>query len=138
VITGDGIVGEVDLQKGLAEITFPAPVLASTVFYNAVSYKQIPLNPAILGLDTVRLPSDGRVPILRDADILVITHTQKDVVAEPEDGLVIDAERDRLHDAWFEDSLGTRLDPEQYTLNKAAGTATLATPFTAQDSETNA
>lgn len=138
VITGDGITGEVDLQKGLAEITFPAPVLASTVYYNAVSYKQIPLNPDILGLDPVRLPSDGRVPILRDADILVITHTKKDLVTDPEAGLVVDAERDRLHDAWFEDSLGTRLDPEQYTLNKAAGTATLATPFVAQDADSNA
>lgn len=138
VITGDGITGDVDLQKGLAEITFPAPVLASTVFYNAVSYKQIPLDPAILGLDPVRLPSDGRVPILRDADILVITHTQKDLVNAPAAGLVVNAGRDRLHDAWFEDSQGTRLDPAQYTLNKEAGTATLATPFVAQDAENNA
>lgn len=137
-LSGDGITGAVDLQKGIAEITFPQPVLASTVFYNAVSYKQIPLDPDILGLDPVRLPSDGRVPILRDADILVITHTQKDEIESPVAGLLIDAERDRLHDAWIEDSLGTRLDPEQYTLNKESGTATLATPFIAQDAGSNA
>lgn len=137
-LSGDGVTGAVDLQKGVADITFPLPVLGASVFYNAVSYKQIPLNPAILGLDPVRLPSDGRVPILRDADILVITHTQKDLVNAPAAGLVVDAERDRLHDAWFEDSLGTRLDPEQYTLNKEAGTATLATPFIAQDGDGNA
>lgn len=137
-LSGDGIVGEVHLQKGLADITFPAPVLASTVFYNAVSFKQVPLDPDILGLDPVRLPSDGRVPILRDADILVITHTQKDEIESPVAGLSIDAERDRLHDAWIEDSLGTRLDPEQYTLNKESGTATLATPFIAQDAGSNA
>lgn len=134
-LSGDGITGEVDLQKGLAEISFPGPVLASTVFYNAVSYKQVPLDPEILGLDPVRLPADGRVPIMRDADILVLTHTARDLIETPTDGLVIDAGRDRLHDAWIEDSEGTRLDPEQYTVDKEAGTATLANPFTAQDAE---
>src|SRR5690606_21590568 len=98
-ITGDAIVGEVDLQKGLATIEFPAPVLASTVFYNAVSYKQIPLDAAILGLDPVRLPSDGRVPILRDADILVLTHTKRDLIETPAADLLIEAGRDLLHDA---------------------------------------
>lgn len=132
-LSGDGIIGSVDLQQGIADITFPRPVLGSTVFYNAVSYKQVPLDPDILGLDPVRLPADGRVPILRDADILVITHTQKDLVSAPVAGLVVDAGRDRLHDAWFEDSAGTRLDPTQFTLDKEAGTATLATPFVAQD-----
>lgn len=137
-ISGDGITGKVDLQDGVTDIVFPVPVISSTLFYNSVSYKQIPLDPEILGLDPVRLPSDGRVPILRDADILVITHTQKDLVNAPAAGLVVDAGRDRLHDAWFEDSLGTRLDPAQYVLNKETGIATLATPFVAQDAESNA
>jgi hypothetical protein len=138
VLSGDGVSGSVNLQNGIADISFPAPVLSSSVFYNAVSYKQVPLDPDILGLDPVRLPSNGRVPILRDADILVLTHTQKDLIDAPAAGLLIEAERDRLHDAWIEDSLGTRLDPEQFTLNKEAGTATLATPFTAQDADSNA
>lgn len=135
VITGDGIVGEVDLQKGIADISFPMPVFASTVFYNAVAFKQIPLDPEILGLDPVRLPADGRVPIVRDADILVLTHTARDLIETPTDGLVIDAGRDRLHDAWIEDQLGTRLDPEQYVVDKDAGTATLADPFSAVDAD---
>lgn len=137
-LSGDGVTGEVDLQKGLADISFPAPVLASSVFYNAVSYKSVPLDPEILGLDPVRLPGDGRVPILRDADIIVVTHTQKDLIGSPADGVVLDAGRDKLYSAWIEDEEGTQLDPAQYTLNKEAGTATLATPFVAQDAESNA
>ncbi|MAX54503.1 MAG: hypothetical protein CL537_03135 [Alcanivoracaceae bacterium] len=133
VITGDGITGEVTLQDGLAEILFPAPVTAESLFYNAVSYKQIPLDPDILGLDPVRLPADGRVPILRDADILVLTHTQTDLIATPVADLVVDAGRDKLHDAWIEDDEGTRLDPAMYVLDKEAGTAALENPFTAQD-----
>lgn len=136
-LSGDGITGEIDLQKGLATITFPSPVLASSVFYNAVSFKQVPLDPEILGLDPVRLPADGRVPIMRDADILVLTHTARDLIETPADGLVIEAGRDRIHDAWIEDSEGTRLDPAQYVLNKLSGDATLADPFTAQDAEAN-
>lgn len=137
-LSGDGITGEINLQQGLADISFPQPVSAATVFYNAVSYKQIPLDPDILGLDPVRLPADGRVPIMRDADILVLTHTQKDLIDTPTAGQVISAGRDRLHDGWIEDDEGTRLDPAQYTLDKDAGTATLADPFTAQDAESTA
>ena len=133
VVTGDGITGEVTLKDGLAEIVFPSPVTAESLFYNAVSYKQIPLDPAILGLDPVRLPADGRVPIIRDADILVLTHTQKDVIDTPAADLVVNAGRDELHDAWIEDDAGTRLAVAMYTLDKAAGTATLANPFTAED-----
>lgn len=136
-ISGDGISGEVNLQNGIAEFDFPAPVLASTLFYNMVAFKQIPLDPDILGLDPVRLPADGRVPILRDADILVLTHTQKDLINSPAADLVVDAGRDKLHAAWIEDDEGVRLDPAMYALDKEAGTATLANPFTAQDSEQN-
>ncbi|HSX84065.1 MAG TPA: hypothetical protein VLE50_01605 [Cellvibrio sp.] len=136
-LSGDAVTGSVDLQKGLADISFPAPVQASSVFYNAVSYKSVPLNPEILGLDPVRLPADGRVPILRDADIIVMTHTARDLIPSPVDALVIDAGRDKLYDAWFEDENGTRLDPDQYSLNKDTGNATLANPFIAQDSDNN-
>lgn len=134
-LSGDGVIGEVDLQKGLADISFPAPVLASSVFYNAVSYKQVPLDPEILGLDPVRLPADGRVPIMRDADILVLTHTATDLVDSPVAGLVVNAGRDRLYDAWFVDETGKRLGASQFTVDKEAGTATLSTPFSAVDSE---
>lgn len=137
-LSGDGVTGAINLQNGVADISFPAPVLASSLFYNAVSFNQIPLDPDILGLDPVRLPADGRVPILRDADIVVLTHTQKDAVAAPAAGLVVQAGRTKLYSAWFEDTAGTRLNPAQYTLNKDTGTATLATPFVAQGADNNA
>nr|BDD44431.1 hypothetical protein 7 [Saccharospirillaceae bacterium] len=137
-LSGDGITGEVELQKGIATITFPEPVSAASVFYNAVAFKQIPLDPEILGLDPVRLPADGKVPILRDGEIIVLTHTQKDLIVSPTAGQVINAGRDRLHAAWIEDDNGTRLDLAQYTLDKEAGTATLADPFIAQDADSNA
>lgn len=134
-LSGDGITGAVDLQRGLAELAFPAPVLASTVFYNAVSYKSVPLDSRILGLDPVRLPADGRVPILRDADILVLTHTARDIIEGPEAGMTVSAGRDKLHDAWIEDESGARLAAAQYSLDKETGTAVLSTPFSAIDDD---
>lgn len=138
-LVGDAMAapGEIDLDDGLIYAEFSVPMDASTLYYNAVSYKSIPLSSEILGLDPVRLPSNGKVPIFRDADILVLTHTAKDEITTPSDGLVINAGRTVLHDAWIEDQNGTRLKADQVTIDKEAGTATLATPFSAID-ETDA
>ncbi|WP_199224182.1 hypothetical protein, partial [Saccharospirillum sp. MSK14-1] len=140
-MTGNAVTGgdnNVHLSDGLVSIKFAVPMLASSLFYNAVSFKSIPLQSSILGLDPVRLPADGRVPIFRDADILVLTHTQKDEIISPVDAMVIDAGREKLHDAWIEDSAGTRLKADQVTIDKATGTATLASPFSAVDDSDNA
>lgn len=50
----------------------PAGVLADLLRYNAVGYSYIPLNATLLGLDPVRLPSDGRVPIFEAGSVVVI------------------------------------------------------------------
>lgn len=53
----------------------PAPVFAASIKYNAVAYSYLPLDATILGLNPVRLPQDGRVPIFRTGDYAVIGHT---------------------------------------------------------------
>ncbi len=58
------------------QIIRPKPVLASTIVYNAVSYTFIPLDKDILGLDSVRLPVDGRIPVYRKGDVVVILNDQ--------------------------------------------------------------
>jgi hypothetical protein len=45
----------------------PEPVAASSLRYSAVAYSYLPLDADLLGIDPVRLPSDGRVPIFRPA-----------------------------------------------------------------------
>ena len=61
------------------QIFHPKPVLASSIVYNAVSYTYLPLSPDVLGIDPVRLPIDGRVPIYHKGDILVILSDQTTV-----------------------------------------------------------
>lgn len=52
----------------------PRQVYAETMLYNAVSQTFLPLDSDILGLDPVRLPQDGRIPIYADGDVVVILH----------------------------------------------------------------
>ena len=49
----------------------PEPVAASSVRYSAVAYSYLPLDADLLGIDPVRLPSDGRVPIFRPGGFAV-------------------------------------------------------------------
>lgn len=64
--------------------------------YNAVAYSYLPLNADLLGIDPVRLPSDGRVPIFRAGGVAVVGHT---AVTPPEsvaNGDTINVGRTRL------------------------------------------
>ena len=73
----------------------PWPVLAETLRYNAIAYTYLPLDADILGLDPVRLPSDGRVPIFRAGGFAVVGHTNS-VTATVSNGQTIDCARVRL------------------------------------------
>lgn len=61
----------------------PYSVRASTVMINCVVSSYLPLDADLLGLDPVRLPIDGRVPIFRDGNIILIHHTQKENLPNP-------------------------------------------------------
>lgn len=70
--------GVIDISwLGLPNVTLVQlrSVQADTLRYNAVGYSYLPLDPDILGLDPVRLPADGRVPIFRKGSFAVVGHT---------------------------------------------------------------
>lgn len=104
-ITGTFVGGEVDNEMGFAEVKFgsyvaaagnenepwynPANVVGSNVWkpilvdpttirFNCVVQTTLPLNADVLGIDPVRLPLTGRVPIFRDGDVIVV-HERKAV-----------------------------------------------------------
>ncbi|EIL99147.1 hypothetical protein [Rhodanobacter thiooxydans] len=99
VITGTFIGGTVQNDMGWAEINFgsfvpaagnetqpwynaanvvgsnvwrPIFVDPTTIKFNCVVQTTLPLNADLLGIDPVRLPLTGRVPIFRDGDVVVI------------------------------------------------------------------
>lgn len=99
------------------------PIDASTVRYNAVAYSYLPLDAEILGLDPVRLPQDGKVPIFRKGEFAVIGHTDTYGPVTVANSMEIDLGRNRLSRLRV---LGADGMPIQYgyTRDLEAGTVT--------------
>ena len=129
--------GNVDSIAGVVEITFTQPVILSTLTYNAVVYSTVPQNPERLGLNPVRLPTNGQVPAFQDGYLALIHHTGTVSVASPTAGAVIDCGRTDLAVVVVKDSLGALLAYDQYTVDLATGLVTLADPFNAIDAGGN-
>lgn len=122
-ITAAGVRGAVDYESGVVGLEFgnlvtaagneaeiwydaanvtgglifqPALVLADTLRFNAVSYSYLPLDAELIGLDPVRLPSDGRVPIFRKGGMSVVHHTDATAPQTVANAQTVDLGRTRL------------------------------------------
>ena len=108
---------------GEAKIFKPVPVFADSIKYNAVAYSYLPLDADIIGLDPVRLPQDGRVPIFRAGDFVVIGHTATVGPFTATSGQVVDCGRQRLSRMRVLDGNGEVVTAD-YTADLEAGTVT--------------
>lgn len=98
-------------------------VQADTLRYNAVAYSYIPLDADILGLDPVRLPSDGRVPIFRAGTVAVVHNTQTTTAAAVSNGQTLSTGRTRLSRLRVIGANGQTINTG-HTANLNAGTVT--------------
>ncbi|WP_281647949.1 hypothetical protein [Parendozoicomonas sp. Alg238-R29] len=137
-LASDEMDGFVDSQTGWCKIHFTdgsndIDVLPQTVSYNTVVLTSIPLDSRLIGLDPVRLPADGRVPIYRDGDIVVLAHEQTTEIGTPTAGQIVTLSR--THQAAIEvvDAAGKVIDPDQVTINRETGTVTFTDPFVLQE-----
>lgn len=156
-ITGAGVEGAVDQQTGIWRVRFgdlvsaagnesewwykesnvdggqiwrPRAIIPSTIRYNAVILTSLPLNADLLGLDPVRLPTDGRVPIFRPSDVAVIHNTQQTALPNPAvAGATYNVGRIDLAELWLEDAAGAKVDPAKYETILESGTILLADPI---------
>lgn len=148
-ISGAGVRGSVDYETGVVGVEFgtmvpvagnttqpwydpgnvvgsdvwkPQFVYAETLRFNAVAYSYLPLDADVLGLDPVRLPQDGRVPIFRKGGFAVIGHsaTNTQTVAN---GQTINLGRVRVSRVEVRGSNGVLINTG-YTENLEAGTVT--------------
>lgn len=88
---------EADVGVVIADkIWKPWIVDPTTLRYNSVSFFYLPIDADILGLDPVRLPPDGRVPIFRVGTYVVLSHSANTTPATVANGNTIDCGRDRL------------------------------------------
>lgn len=110
-------VGSVEAGK----IWRPWPVDPTTLRINSVSYSYLPIDADILGLDPVRLPPDGRVPIYRKGTYVVVGHTGRVPAATYSAGMTINCGRARLSRVYLVGADG-KLIRSGYTPNLDAGT----------------
>ncbi len=125
--------------RGDGKIFRPAPVLAETLRYAAVAYAYLPLDATILGLNPVRLPSDGKVPIFAPGYVAVVHHTATRAGTYSA-GQTVDLGRARIARVRVLDAEGAVVSqPGHYTTDLDAGTLTftsvagLSQPLTIED-----
>jgi hypothetical protein len=108
-------------------IYVPLPVLANTAKFNAVLISYLPLEASILGINTVRLPQDGRVPVFRLGDLAVVHNTQTYTLPNPAVAShTYDMGRTRLSYARLYDKNGLIIPASNYAPDLNAGTVTIA------------
>jgi hypothetical protein len=108
----------------------PLLVKPETIKFNAVLVSYIPLDADILGVDTVRLPQDGRVPLFRVGNVGVVHNTQTLTLPNPVTaGSIHDCGRTLLSYAKVFDTNGLIVPTSKYTADLDAGTVTMANPL---------
>jgi len=156
VITGDFVQGGIDAETGIVNVYFgctttaageegeeyydpdniredgklwvPVPVLADSVTFNCVVYSYLPLDADLIGIDPVRLPTDGRVPIIGPGDVVVIHNTQTKILSTlPVADEVITLPRQNVSLIELYDADGVAIPSAgNYVVGLEAGTITMA------------
>lgn len=131
VVTGNGITGTIEQTMGVVALDFGQEILPGTLRYNCVVLSSLPLDASILGLDPVRLPSDGRVPVYRPGDVVVIHNTAETTLPNPVSaGQTYSIGRTNLATARLVDATGANVAESRYAADLAAGTVTIAADWT--------
>lgn len=136
VITGtdiDTAKSYVDVITGMAVIHFTARVKPDSIKYDAVAETSLPLDPELLGLNPVRLPSNGRVPVFQAGSTLVIFNEAVTDVGTPAAGSTVNLARQLQAYIEVVDVNGKRLANNQFTADRENGTVTFADPLLLQD-----
>jgi hypothetical protein len=101
----------------------PDLVRLNSIRYNTTSYSYIPLDADVIGIDPVRLPTDGRVPIFRPGGFAVVGHTGTVGPATVSNGQTVNCGRVRLSRVRVVGANGAVITTG-YTANLDAGTVT--------------
>lgn len=120
VLDEAGISGQVDAETGFVEIEVDTPIIPGTIRYSTVAVSFIPIDADLLGLDPIRLPQDGRVPMARVGDVAVIHHTGTEDLGSGDTQTNLPFER--LSHIHVRDANGDRVPDDDLILDLDAGT----------------
>lgn len=117
------------LDGGTNYINKPIYVKPDSIRYNAIAYSYLPLDKELIGLDPVRLPTDGRVPFVRKGDSIAITElkTMQLPTNAPNDTFNLGFER--LSDVNVIDTNGLKVNSDYLNVDLDAGTLQLNALF---------
>lgn len=107
----------------------PTLVLPGSIYIGAVVFRSIPLSAVVIGLESVRLPSDGRVPAFKPGQTVLIHHTANHSIPAPAAGQVVTFGRGRQAAVEVRDATGLPVDSAWYTANTEAGSLTFSNPL---------
>lgn len=132
-VTAAGNEGEwwynADAVRGDGQIFKPHRILPGSAKFSAVVLTSIPLDPGILGLDPILLPSDGRVPVFRPGDSLMLVQRKEVIDSSPSDGQSVNLGLTGVAWVGVTDSNGAKVVSDQYSVDPDAGTLTWANPL---------
>ena len=113
------------MDSGTNYINKPIYVKPDSIRYNAIAYSYLPLDKELIGLDPVRLPTDGRVPFVRKGDSIAITElkTMQLPTNAPNDSFDLGFER--LSDVNVVDANGLKVSFDYLDIDLDAGTLQL-------------
>lgn len=115
--------GDVLVSDG--RIWKPWPVDPATLRYSVVAYSYLPLDASILGIDPVRLPTDGRVPIFKSGNFAVMGHSAEVGPITVSNGQSVNCGRVRLSRVRVIDANGAVVNTG-YSANLEAGLVTFS------------
>ncbi|WP_199721165.1 hypothetical protein [Neisseria weixii] len=129
-LSGSGISGQIDYETGFYKIETSEGFYADELRYNAVTQDNLPLDSSIIGIDSVRLPSDGRVPIYRKGDMIVIgNHLRQDLGSSFTAGRRITLNRQNIDRLCLIDADGKHVSAEKYSVDLKTGELTFSEPL---------
>lgn len=157
-----GIKGFVDAEYGLGQVQFgswltaagneaepwynadavnedgkiwrPEHVFANTITYDTRSYSYLPIDSNVVKIDTVRLPQDGRIPIFRRGDTIIIGNRQMtDIGSAHTGGQTVTLPRTDVTRIAVMDADDQQVNAELWDYDLAAGTITWRTPLDLSD-----
>lgn len=126
IVDDDGVnIGFVDNQNGVVMLNFTEGV--KHIRWQAVALSYLPVSSAVVKIDTVRLPQDGRVPIFRRGDTILISNTlEQNLGSAFTANQTIQLERGDLERICVQDSTGRAVNAELWTYDLANGSITFA------------
>ena len=120
--------GFIDYQSGVVAI-YAENIDPESVNYTAMSYSYLPLDKELIGLDPVRLPTDGRVPFVRKGDSIAITELKTMQLPTNAPNDIFDLGFERLSDVNVIDSIGKKVSFDYLDIDLDAGTLQLNGAF---------